>query len=667
MGTHQLKRLQGKRNSGLPWRPWRLWAPLALASIASLGLSGCEDAVRNAAVYRPTPIQAPTPVLLAPLPLSSGYRHVAPLAAVPPDGVGLLARQAQTAFKAGQDDFQKGDLAAARQKFDEALGVLQASGFDIQSEPRLAQLFGQIVQASHDEETVAAQRIGGNGQTGQPTSQDELSGIDFSPEGIPNGPVDPRLRTSAEGEVQNLPHDLPLTVNDSVLAFLNFFGKTPRGRAVVETGLRRAGRYRPMIERVLREEGLPSDLMYMAQAESAFQPQALSSAGARGLWQFMSFRGKEYGLEHSWWVDDRQDPEKATRAAARHLRDLYQMFGDWYLAMAAYDSGPGAVQRAVERTGYADFWELYKRNALPKETRNYVPIILALTLIAKDPARYGIDVEPEQPLLTDTVRPGHPIDLRLVADTIDSDVDTLRALNPQLLRLVTPADPAFVLRLPAGTADEFTAEMDGIPADKWMTWRRHRVLEGDTLRSIAAKYHVSVAAIADTNGLDEQAALEPGEKLIIPVAAQAQTGPGKLLHYQVRAGDTLESVADEFDVTPADIKKWNRLRSDKVVRGTRLTLYLGGTTSPGVSAPQVAKPTLSVARVSATAAVPAKITTPAAAGEAKAVVHHVRPGETLWSIAKAYQTTVEALRTGNQFLFSRPLQAGDTLMILPTK
>ena len=154
-------------------------------------------------------------------------------------------------------------------------------------------------------------------------------------------------------------------------------------------------------------------------------------------------------------MDERQDPEKATQAAAHHLRDLYDMFGDWYLAMAAYNSGPGAVQHAVERTGYADFWELYNRNVLPKETQNYVPIILALTLIAKDPARYGIEFEPEEPLRTDTVKPGQPIDLRLVADTIDMDLETLRGLNPQLLRLVTPAIPRFLLRLPEGTAERF--------------------------------------------------------------------------------------------------------------------------------------------------------------------------------------------------------------------
>ena len=186
----------------------------------------------------------------------------------------------------------------------------------MQSEPRLAELFGRIVETAHNDETIAAARQVHRERTNRPKSGQRTSfpASAFLAEGIPEGPVDPRLRTSAEGEVQDVPHDLPLTVNDSVLAFLNFFTKTTKGRAVVETGLRRAGRYRPMIQRVLREEGLPSDLMYMAQAESAFQPQALSSAGARGLWQFMSFRGEEYGLEHSWWVDDRQDPEKATRS-----------------------------------------------------------------------------------------------------------------------------------------------------------------------------------------------------------------------------------------------------------------------------------------------------------------------------------------------------------------
>jgi membrane-bound lytic murein transglycosylase D len=666
MGLRQPDRQQGKRCIGESKPRVCLAAvSLVLAGIAVLGLVGCEDSARNQVAARhPIPISNPAKPNLDQLPLHAAHRRVAPLALTPPNGVELLARQAEAALDAGNQDFRRGDLSGARLEFDEGLGVLQESGFDVQSDPRLADLFGRIVETAHNDETIASLRNSGDGQAGEPGAGDELSGIGFSPEGIPEGPVDPRLRTSAEGEVQDLPHDLPLTVNDSVLAFLNFFSKSTKGRAVVETGLRRAGRYRPMIQRVLREQGLPSDLMYMAQAESAFQPQALSSAGARGLWQFMSFRGQQYGLEHSFWVDDRQDPEKATEAAAHHLRDLYDMFGDWYLAMAAYDSGPGAVTRAVERTGYADFWELYKRNALPKETRNYVPIILALTLIAKDPARYGIVVEPEEPLRTDTVQLEHPIDLRLVADTIGADLDTLRALNPQLLRLATPAALSFSLHLPEGTAGEFTAAMADIPPDKWLTWRRHQVLAGETLTGIAAKYHVSAAAIADTNDLDAHAPLEAGNKLIIPVSAQAQSGPAKLVHYRVRANDTLQSVADEFDVSVAEVKKWNHLRTGTVARGTRLTIYLGGAVSPA------AAPAKSVERVPA--AGPVKVAQHEASessepSEPKAVVHHVVAGETLWSIAKAYKTTVEALRSGNQFLLNRALQAGDTLMILPPR
>jgi membrane-bound lytic murein transglycosylase D len=363
-------------------------------------------------------------------------------------------------------------------------------------------------------------------------------------------------------------------VNDEVLSFLNFF-QTPRGRAIVETGLRRQGRYHEMIARVLHEEGVPQDLIYLAQAESAFQPLALSRAGARGIWQFVAYRGKEYGLQHTWWIDERQDPEKATRAAAQHLRDLYGMFGDWYLAMAAYNCGPGNVQKGIERTGYADFWELYKRNVLPRETKNYVPIILALTLIAKDAEHYNIQVDAEAPVPTDVVKPGRAIDLRLVAETIDVDVETLRALNPSLLRLATPDDSSFELHLPVGAAEKFSAEIADIPADKWVSWRRHRVEAGETLTSIGKKYHVTPVAIADANNLEHRAALEAGQKLIIPAAPQAES-KRRLVSYRVRKGDTFLGIADRFSVDPEDLRKWNRLKSNRVNRGMVLRIYTFG-------------------------------------------------------------------------------------------
>ena len=342
--------------------------------------------------------------------------------------------------------------------------------------------------------------------------------------------------------------------------------------------MRRAGRYREMISRVLREEGVPQDLIYLAQAESAFQPLALSRAGARGIWQFVAYRGQEYGLRHTWWIDERQDPEKATRAAAQHLRDLYKLFGDWYLAMAAYNCGPGNVQKGIERTGYADFWELYKRKVLPRETKNYVPIILALTLIAKDAEHYNVQVEPEAPIPTDVVKTGRAIDLRLVAETIDVDVETLRALNPSLLRMATPDDPSFELHLPQGTSEKFSAEIADIPPDKWVSWRRHRVESGETLTSLAKKYRVTAAAIADANNLQRNAALDAGEKLIIPATQAPTETKRRLVSYRVRRGDTLLGIADRFSVDSDDVRKWNHLKSNKVGRGMVLRIYtLGGT------------------------------------------------------------------------------------------
>ena len=312
--------------------------------------------------------------------------------------------------------------------------------------------------------------------------------------------VDQNIKAKAEAEIKSTHSDLPLVMTDQVAGYINYFSN--RGRGTLEHALARSGRYEDMIRRTLREEGVPQELIYLAQAESGFHPLAVSRAGARGMWQFMGSRAKGYGLERSWWVDDRQDPEKATRAAAHHLKDLYNQFGDWYLAMAAYNSGPGTVQSAVKRTGYADFWELYRRNVLPKETRNYVPIIVAVTIMAKNPAQYGLDsVVKEKPVPYDTVKIDYPIDLRLAAECVDATTSDLLDLNPSLLRLTTPKDREFELHLPAGTADKFQTAVASIPADKRVWWRYHKVQSGETLASIARTYHTTSKAIAEANDL----------------------------------------------------------------------------------------------------------------------------------------------------------------------
>src|SRR5215467_9423362 len=563
---------------------------LAVGTIvmAVIGL-GCEDAARKLvqAHVPGTPVSGGTqvaqntkpalapskakqqaPAVLAELPLTDPKRPL-PKSLLPliPDGKAYLAQRVQEKFASGEQNFKAGHLEAARKDFDDAVDWLLESGYDPESDPALSSVFHHVVDSVYAYELQAFR--GGEGVTeaaAVPAPIDEVAAVAV--------PADPRVKERAEEAAKSVTHDLPLTVNDEVLQFLNFF-QTPKGRDIVENGLRRGGKYRDMISRVLREEGLPQDLIYLAQAESAFQPLALSRAGARGIWQFVAYRGQQYGLRRTWWIDERQDPEKATRAAAQHLRDLYGLFGDWYLAMAAYNCGPGNVQKGIERTGYADFWELYKRNVLPKETKNYVPIILALTLIAKDAAHYGIQAEAESPVPTDVVKPGRAIDLRLVAETIDVDVETLRALNPSLLRLATPDDPRFELHLPAGTAQTFSAEIADIPADKWVSWRRHRVEAGETLTSIAKKYHVTPVAIAAANSLEHRNALNAGEKLIIPAAPPSET-KRRLVSYRVRKGDTFLGIADRFSVEPDDLRKWNRLKSNHVSRGMVLRIYALG-------------------------------------------------------------------------------------------
>ena len=486
-----------------------------------------------------------------------------------PGGIPYLIEKVKERFAAGEANYKAGHLAAARRDFDDAVDWMLESGYDPNSDPKLSELFHQVTDTIYAFELQAFRAGDGFSEAAAvPAPIDEVAEMTF--------PVDPKLRERAEEAAKSVSHDLPLTVNDVVASYLNFF-QTPRGRAIVETGLRRKGKYDDMIARVLREEGVPQDLIYLAQAESAFQPLALSRAGARGIWQFVQWRGNEYGLKRTWWVDERMDPEKATRAAAQHLRDLYGLFGDWYLAIAAYNCGPGNVQKGVERTGYADFWELYKRNVLPRETKNYVPIILALTLIAKDAAHYGISVDPEQEVETDAVKPGRAIDLRLVAETIDVDVATLRTLNPSLLRMATPDDSGFVLHLPKGTAGTFSAEIADIPADKWVSWRRHRVESGETLTSIAKKYRVTPGAIAAANDLEAGTGVEAGEKLIIPAARPVEETKSRLVRYRVRRGDTLGGIADQFSVTGEDLRKWNGLKGGKVSRGMVLRIYtLGG-------------------------------------------------------------------------------------------
>jgi len=415
---------------------------------------------------------------------------------------------AQEHFEAGKRLYQIGDMFSARQEFDRAIDLLLSAPENtpdrIRIEKKLDQLVDNIYRydldglgaAAPDQEVVY-----------DTAPKDSILDMTF--------PTDPNLRPKVKEELEATVSQLPLEENDAVLSFIHYFS-TDRGHKVLVAGLRHAGRYRPLIQRILDEEGVPQELIYLAQIESGFLPRARSYKQATGMWQFVQFRGREYGLNQTAVSDERLDPEKATRAAAKHLHDLYATFGDWYLAMAAYNCGPGCVDRAVQKTGYADYWELVRRNVLPKETNNYVPAILALTIMAKNPKDYdllNLDLDP--PVEYDTIKVDSATSLSLIADASDRSLPEIQDLNPALLKPVAPA--GFDVHVPKGGSDLVRMALEEVPAEHRATWRIHRVGADETIAEIARRYGTAVASISAANRLPVDHP-DAGDTLIIPVS-----------------------------------------------------------------------------------------------------------------------------------------------------
>jgi len=431
-----------------------------------------------------------------------------------PNSSDLLIQQAEESFKQGKQFYQDRSFGQARTAFDNAIDLMLRASENPTSrtlfESKLEEMVDNI---SH----MDLSRMGAMAADSEPQFDkaplDDIVQMTF--------PVDPKMKNRVASEVGSTVSALPLVVNDVVLGYINYF--SGRGHRTIEMGIERSGKYRDMISRVLAEEGVPQELIHLAQAESGFLPRAVSRAAAEGMWQFVKFRGNQYGLKQTAWSDDRLDPEKATRAAARHLHDLYKEFNDWYLAIAAYNCGPGAVERAVERTGYADFWELRARHAIPAETANYVPIILAMTIMSKNAHEYGLDqVQLDSPVEYDTVTIDSTTNLALVSDLADAPISQLQQLNPALLRGTIPA--GFALRVPKGSGTTLTAALEQIPTDRRPSWRIHRVQSGETLAQIAREFHSSSSAIATANRLSGN---DPntGDRLLIPTAYHETTPP----------------------------------------------------------------------------------------------------------------------------------------------
>ncbi len=623
---------------------------LLLAGVAACKATGDKRIVAKLPLDQGTSAAPPFDLIALPKPRFQLPTITSQPKAVP-DLVDQIIQRSQAKFLQGENNLKSGFLEKAKRDFDESLEIVLRSGIPVSQDERLERHYEGLIDRIFNYEMAALKE--GDGFTEE---NYESAPIDEIATAEVPSTVDPHSRQLAEETLQKTQHDLLLTVNDSVLRYVNYFQN--RGRKAMEVGMQRAGRYREMISKILAEEEVPQDLIYLCQLESGFKPLAFSRAKCKGLWQFAAWRGAEYGLRQNWWIDERSDPDKSTRAAARHFKDLYAQFGDWLLAMAAYNTGPGNVGRAIERTGYADYWELAKRGTLHPDTVSYIPIIMAISIISKDPGKYGFEVTPDEPVRTDKVQINSAIDLRLVTESLDLSLTEVRDLNPHVRRLTTPRnDPDFTLYLPAGSKERFLQEIASIPEEMRVTWRKHRVDEGETLSTIAKKYRTTTYAIAQANGLSPDQKIQEGEKLIIPVTPGRGSGvvvekSGNLIRYPVRRGDTIASIARDFDVSVQQIRRWNRMGIRTSLNpGRVLILYPGSAITAGA----VASATLVEGR---SAKQPA-----GGQGKATKVVHQVKKGDTLYTIAANYNTTVNLIRDWNNLPEDSTLKVGERLTI----
>lgn len=537
---------------------------------------------------RPAVVSSPaTPVVAAPAP--------AP-APTPPDPIADALAASERAFEIGRRAVENGHLSDARLAFDQALDtLLLLLPGGARSDARLAAALEALVDRISAVELDALARGDGFTETAsEPASIDSL--LSLTP---PETPPTPAVAATVRDDLAATVHDFPIPQNDRVLGYVEAF--QGRLRTFLAEGMTRGADYMPMIQAVFREEGLPLDLAYVPLVESAFKPTALSRASARGVWQFMRPTARENGLEHDWYIDERADPEKATRAAAKYLKTLHRIFdGDWHLALASYNGGPGRVQRAVKRFGVRDFWRLSaSRGRLPRETREYVPMILAAMIIARNPAQYGFEVPAASPPVTDVVSVNGPVDLRRIAEWANVPAETIRALNPELRRWTTPVrQSAYELKVPAGTATAVAEAHAATAPDEAASLQYYSVRKGESLLGIARKLRVSRTDLAEANYLRTNARVRPGQKLVVPrapspalVARRGDTAPvadaprrpaaaveavadatPTTVIYRVRKGDTLFAIARRHGVTIEELRAWNNLRGSALSIGARLSI-----------------------------------------------------------------------------------------------
>lgn len=593
---------------------------LALLCLIGWGAWGCGSAKTTASFSQPA--KTPAPVV----------------AKAPVSEVDQTISSAKERFFQGERELNLGHLEKAKEEFNASLDILMSYQASHAPNQQIEAVIDELSEKIFNHEMAALRE--GDGFTEHPMEPamiDDLKNIDTFP------PADAQTKIEVENELKTVTYDIPVEVNDTVLSFIRIFQNSRRKEFV--GGLVRSGRYLPLMRQILREEGVPEDLVFMALIESSFKANAYSHARAKGFWQFISGTAKRYDLEMNWWVDERSDFEKSTRAAARYLKDLYGMFGDWYLAMAGYNAGENKIVYGIRQTGLNNFWDLSDTRYIRQETKNYVPAILAGMIIAKDPEKYGFTEIPDSPLEFDDIDINYTVDLRLVAECAGASLEEIKLLNPELNRLTTPPNNSqYSLRVPKQSEEIFLAEIAAVPIDKRITWRKHEVKPGDSLTSIAAVYRTSASSIASANSFESGTTLAVGQKVIIPIGRSSQpvsttrssqtVASGTKNYYSVRKGDTLFRIASRFGVSVEQLRAWNGIPSGQLLK-------------PGDSM---------IVRYT-----PAKTASSTTSRTSK-IIYRVKRGDTLYQIASNYDTDVDSIRRWNN-LSSKNIYPGEKLTI----
>ena len=465
---------------------------------------------------------------------------------------------------------------------------------------------------------------------------------------------------------------VPLTINPEVEKTIAYFMQG-NGRTFFTKWLGRSGRFFPKMKEIFREEGAPEELIYLSMIESGMNPTVVSKAQAVGLWQFIQGTGAMYGLKSNWWLDNRRDPWKATRAAARHLKDLHRAMGDWHLALSCYNCSMTRIRRCMAETNDTTFWGI--RDCLPKETQNYIPLYIAATLIAMDPARYGFtNIQYDSPVDYDTVYVHEAVDLNALGNAAGVSGLEIKSLNPELLQPSTPpveicGPEGYCLKIPSGTVKKFAERYARLTPEEKRPWLIHTVERGESLRSIARTYGLTTDQLADYNNISSSEHVKRGSRLRVPMTVMApgvvasnevltpsstskDQAPAPVvkkaskISHRVKRGETLNSIAAHYGVRVSDIRNWNNISyRHKLKRGQLLAVY--------IERPSKQTETHDVAEKTS----PKKDVT----GTPR--IHAVRPGETMTSIAKNYGTTIDQLAEWNDGMDPASLQAGQKLKL----